>query len=152
MYCANTNEYNRLGYEHAKKEVEKAYNIVTEKDLSEYIKVIEKSNMIGKHRYLWELINKITGRITSRKGQINGATATKGIENWFQHFKNLLGNKATIEDESEEIAPIFNDVEIRRNVFSMDEYEKVKSTLVSGKASGEKGSNPKYLSITNLMT
>ena len=54
--------------------------------------------MIGKHRKSWKLINKINGRITSRKGQINGATATKRIENWFQHFENLLGNEATIED------------------------------------------------------
>ena len=37
--------------------------------------------MIEKHRKSWELINKITGRITSRKGQINEATATKRIEN-----------------------------------------------------------------------
>ena len=68
--------------------------------------------MIGKHRKSLKLINEITGRLISRKGQINGATATKRIEKWFQNFKNLFGNEATIEDESEKIAPIFNDVEI----------------------------------------
>ena len=41
LYCVNTNEYNRLGYEHSKKELEKAYNMVAEKDLSKNIKVIE---------------------------------------------------------------------------------------------------------------
>ena len=92
-----------------------------------------------------ELINKIAGRITSRKSQINGATAKKRISNWFQRFKNLLGNEATIEDESEEIAPIFNDIEIRGDPFSMDEYEKVKSTLVSGNACGEDGIEPEIL-------
>ena len=49
LYCVKTNEHNRLSYEHAKKELEKAYNMVTKKDLSENKKVIE-SNMIGKHR------------------------------------------------------------------------------------------------------
>ena len=48
--------------------------------------------------------------MTSRKNQIKGATATKRTKNWFQHFKNLLGNEATI-DESKEIAPMFNDVD-----------------------------------------
>ena len=86
LYCVNTNEYNRLGYEPAKKKLEKTYNIVTEKDLSENIKVIEESNMIGKHRKSWKLINKISGRITCRKSQINGATITKRIENWFKHL------------------------------------------------------------------
>ena len=51
----------------------------------------------------------------------------------------MLENEVTLEDESDEIAQIFNDVEIRGDAFSMDEYEKVKSTLVSGKASGEDG-------------
>ena len=50
LYCVNTNEYNRLGYEQAKKKLKKAYHIVNEEDLSENIKVIKKSNMIGKHR------------------------------------------------------------------------------------------------------
>ena len=79
--------------------------------------------------------------MTSRKSQINGATATR-IENFFQPFKYLFGNKATIEDESEKIAPLFNDVDIRGDAFSMDEYEKVK---VSGKACGEDGIKPEIL-------
>ena len=86
---------------------------MTKKDLSENIKVIEKSNTIYENRKSWKLINKITKRVTKRKGQINGATATKKPKNWFQHFKNLLGNEATIEDESKKIAPIFKDVEVR---------------------------------------
>ena len=49
----------------------------------------------------------------------------------------MLENEATIEDKSEEIAPMFNDVEVRGDAFSMDEYEKVNSTLVSGKVCGE---------------
>ena len=73
--------------------------------------------MIGKHCESWKLINKIAGRITSRKGQINGATAKKRIANWFQRFKNLLGSEATIKDESKEIAPILNGVEMMRSVW-----------------------------------
>ena len=41
LYCVITNEYNRLGYEQAKRELEKAYHIVNEEDLSINIKVIE---------------------------------------------------------------------------------------------------------------
>ena len=31
LHCVKTNEYNRLGYEHAEMELEKAYNMVTRK-------------------------------------------------------------------------------------------------------------------------
>ena len=41
LYCVNTNEYNRLGYEHAKRKLEKAYNMVTEKDLSKNTEIIK---------------------------------------------------------------------------------------------------------------
>ena len=109
------------------------------------MKEIEESNINCKHSNSWNLINSITGRKTSMTGQISGATAAKRTENWLQHFKNLLGNEAFIEDEFEEIVPILTDVKIRDDAFSMEEYVRVKSSLVDGKACGEDGIESKIL-------
>ena len=40
---------------------------------------------------------------------------------------------------------IFNNVEITENAFSMDKYEKMKSTLYNGKACNEDGIKPEIL-------
>ena len=80
----------------------------------------------------------------------NKRSNSYGTENWFQHFRNLLGNEALIEVESEEISPIFNYVNIKDDAFSMEEYEKVKSNLVGGKACGEDRINPEILKYCNF--
>ena len=144
-YHVNTSENNRLGYEQAKKELEMACDNVTEENLSNKVKEIEESNINCKHSNSWNLINSIIGRKTSMKGQISKATAAERTENWFKHFKNLLGNEAFIEDEFEEIVPVLTDVEIRDDAFSMEEYVRVKFSLVDGKACGEDGIKPEIL-------
>ena len=48
---------------------------------------------------------------------------------WFTHFKKLLGNPLEVEDLDEEIANIFEDLDINDGLFTIEELKKVKSSL-----------------------
>ena len=55
---------------------------------------------------------------------------------WFTHFKKLLGDPPDVEDPDEVIPNIFEDLDIKDDLFSIEEYRKVKSSLKIGKAAG----------------
>ncbi|MEE8288342.1 MAG: reverse transcriptase domain-containing protein [Nitrosomonadaceae bacterium] len=149
-YHVDTSEYNRLGYETAKHDLETAYEIVTEEDLCEKVRQVEIANINCKHGKSWALINDITGRKTSMKGQLKGNTSKERIENWYKHFQNLLGSAPVVDDESEEIETVLSDVDIKEGPFTKDEYNKVKESLTEGKACGEDGIPPEVLKRCDL--
>ncbi|CAH1250533.1 Hypp8867 [Branchiostoma lanceolatum] len=98
-----------------------------------------------KHGQSWKLINDITNRKTTRKGQLEGSTQEERIENWYNHFKTLLGDPPSITEEDEEITTVFEDLGIRDGPFDQEEYEKARKSLVEGKACGEDGIPPEAL-------
>ena len=63
----------------------------------------------------------------------------KRTENWFNHFKDLLGEEPNIEGEEEEISPIFTDVNVEEGPFTMIEFLKIKRDLSERKSAGEDG-------------
>ena len=65
---------------------------VTEEDLKNRIEEVEKAHINSKHGQSWKLINEITERNASKKGQLKGNTPNERLENWYNHFKCLLGN------------------------------------------------------------
>ncbi|KAI8514657.1 hypothetical protein Bbelb_072480 [Branchiostoma belcheri] len=81
----------------------------------------------------------------TRKGQLEGNTQEERIENWYNHFKTLLGSPPNITDEDEEIPTVFEELDIKVGPFEQGEYEKAKKSLVEGKASGEDGIPPEVL-------
>ena len=76
MYQKRTSDDRREGYKAAKKCLEKAFNQVIEEDLSNKIQEVEAHAYI-KHGLSWRLINDITGRKASAKGQLKGDTQRK---------------------------------------------------------------------------
>ena len=88
--------------------------------------------------------------MTTRKGQIKGSTQKERLNNWYTHFKNLLGSPPHISNEDEEIAPILPDLNIKLGPFDLDEYEKAKKALVEGKTCGEDGITPEMLKRCDL--
>ena len=91
-YQGDTSDENRQIYKQAKRELEEAYNAVTEEDLSSKLKEVEMAHANSKHGQSWRRINDITGRKASAKGQLKGNTQKERVKNWFDHFKNLLGS------------------------------------------------------------
>ena len=149
-YQRETSDENRQVYKQAKKALEEAYNAVTEEDLSCKLKEVEMAHSNSKHGQSWRLINDITGRKASAKGQLKGNTQEERVKNWFEHFKNLLGSPPDIENEEEEITQVLEDLDIRTGPFDLEEYEKAKKSLVEGKSCGEDGIPPEVLKRCNL--
>ena len=96
------------------------------------------------------LINDITGRKASAKGQLKGATQKERVTNWYNHFKDLLGSPPDISDEDEEIPPILTDLDIKTGPFNQEEYNKAKKSLVEGKTCGEDNIPPEVLKRCDL--
>ena len=139
-----------MGYESAKRALDDAYNTVTEEVLKEKIEMVEAAHVNSKHGLSWQIINEITGRRASQKGQIAGNTQTERIQSWYSHFQNLLGSPPIIENEDEEIPAIYTDLGIEDGPFTLGEYAKVKNTLTEGKSCGEDCITPEVLKKCNL--
>ncbi|CAH1244347.1 Hypp7273 [Branchiostoma lanceolatum] len=144
-YRKDTKEENGQVYCLAKKKLKETYIAVEEEDLNSKIREVEKSHVNCKHGQSWKLINDITNRKTTRKGQLEGSTQEERIENWYNHFKTLLGDPPSITEEDEEITTVFEDLGIRDGPFDQEEYEKARKSLVEGKACGEDGIPPEVL-------
>ena len=85
---------------------------------------------------------EITGRKKTKEGQVNGASPTERVDNWYKHFKKLLGSPPEVEEPDEEIQEVFNTLGIEDGPFTSPEYNKVKQNLKLGKAAGPDGIPP----------
>ena len=143
-------ENNSEAHKKAKEHLEKAYNAAIEEDLSSKLHEVEIVHVKSQHGLSWRLINDITCRKASKKGQMKGNTQEERVANWYIHFRNFLGSPPDIEDEDEELAPILDELNISIGPFSREEYDKTKASLVEGKSCGEDGIPPEVLKRCNL--
>ena len=107
-------------------------------------------------RYLesWSLINEISGRKSSQTSQLNGNSDEDRVNQWYIHFRNLLGNSTEATDENEEILPVFEKLPINDDVFTPEEYSKATISIKCGKSAGEGCIMPevlKYVQINDIM-
>jgi hypothetical protein len=65
---------NRKNYKEAKKSLGNTYDQVSKDNLTSKLKEVETAHINNKHGKSWKLINEISGRLTTRKGQIKGST------------------------------------------------------------------------------
>jgi len=103
----------RQELEEAKDRLEGAYKLVAEEELASRIHEVEKAQKQDKHSRSWQLINEISGRRTSRKGQLKGTSQLKRVKNWIEQLQRLLGAPQEIDNEDEDIPPILNDLNIK---------------------------------------
>jgi hypothetical protein len=82
------------------------------------------------------LLHNITGRKKTKEGQVSGNSPEERVTTWFSHFKKLLGEPPELVDPDSEIPNIFEDQEIKDDIFTLEEFRKVKASLKIGKAAG----------------
>ena len=73
-YQQDTSDEKREVYKTAKDALKETYTIVMEEDLNNKLKEVETAHVNSKHGQSWKLIDEITGRKTSAKGQLKGDT------------------------------------------------------------------------------
>ena len=106
------------------------------------ISKVESADAAYKHGEAWRLINTITGRKSAKRGIIKGNKAER-LKNWYDYFKGLLGDPPTITDSEGVVNTIFEEHrDITTSPFTLDEYQKVKKKIITGKAAGPDGIPP----------
>ena len=133
---ADRTENNKDAWKQALKDLYKTYDSVREEELEHHISNIEKSHGEQQYGEAWRVVNEVTGRKKSKEGQVAGTSPEERVSTWFTHFKKLLGEPPEVDDPDEDIPAIFNNLNIKDDILTIDEFRKVKSTLKLGKAAG----------------
>ena len=133
-----------------KANLKETYNCVIEEHLSSQLRKVEEAHVNCKHGESWSLINEITGRRSPAGGQLEGKSQQERVQNWYNHFKNLLGSPPDIDDEDEAIPTVFEKLNIKEGPFDYEEYREAKESLVEGKRCGEDGIAPEVLKRCDL--
>ena len=66
----------------------------------------------------------------------------------------MYGISPAVIDENEEITPVFENLHIQDDIFTLEEYKKAKISITFGKSVGEDGIQPevlKYVSIDEIV-
>jgi len=149
-YQEHTDEGNRQELEEARGRLEEAYKLVAEEELTSRIHEVEEEQKHHKHSRTWQLINEISERRTSRKGQLKGTSQQERVKNWYEHFRRLLGAPPEIDNDDEYIPPILKDLNIKTGPFNMEQYDKAKKFITEGKSCGEDGITPEVMKRCNI--
>ena len=148
-YQQNTSDTNRASLKQAKTDLYGSYNEVYEEKVSSQIAQIDIAQKDNKYKLTWKLINDLSGRRSSRKGQLEGDTKEERVENWYKHFYGLLGNPPQIKGNVE-VDKIYDIQPIDTGPFTKEEFTKAKKAIVEGKASGEDHITPEIIKRCNL--
>ena len=125
------------------------YNKVLEEEISSKIDEIENAQNENRYKLSWKLVNEISGRKSSKKGQLEGDTKEDRVKNWYNHFSNLLG-KPPATEENVEIDKVFDNLAIDDGPFTIEEFHKAKKTISEGKACGEDRITPEVIKRCQL--
>ena len=126
------------------------YATVLEEQYTEKICEIEDADRNSQYKLSWKLINDISGRKNTRKGQIEGETSEERIKSWYNHFKGLLGQQPNPSNSDEEVAQVLMGMNIEAGPFTKEEYRKAKTAIKEGKSCGEDGIPPEVLKRCDL--
>ena len=141
-------------YKQKKFEMYQIYKEINDEDLEKKVLKIEQADRSMRYLESWSLINEIPGRKSSQTSQLNGNSDEDRVNQWYIHFRNLLGNSTEATDENEEILPVFEKLPINDDVFTPEEYSKATMSIKCGKIAGEDGIMPdllKYVQINDIM-
>ena len=81
----------------------------------------------------------------SLAGSVRGDTQADRVRNWDNHFKGLLCNSSSFNNETEDNDPVFIDLNIKTGPFTSEEYTKAKKSIRKGKGCGEDKIRPQIL-------
>lgn len=131
----------------ARSAVSKCFEDFSKSKSSSELKVANEGK---RHGEVWRLVNEVKGRKKNKIGQISGKSSEDRLQTWFMHFKNLLGNHPTVNDEDGDIPTIFTDIDIDDSMFTIAELKRVKSSLRQGKSAGPDGIPPEVFKHCEL--
>ena len=145
---------NRTLYKQKKIEMFQIYKVINDEELVKKVIVIEQADLGMRYLESWNLNSEISGRKVTQSSQLNGNNAEDRVVLWYEHFRKLLGNSPEMTDENKEIHPVFENLHIKYDIFTLYEYNRAKISITCGKSAGEDGIMPevlKYVPIDEIV-
>ena len=96
------------------------YKVINDEELEKKVIVIKQADLGMRYLESWNLINEISGRKVTQSSQLNGNNAEDRVFLWYEHFRKLLGNSPEVTDENDEIPPVFENLYIKDDIFTLD--------------------------------
>ena len=134
---SNPTPQNNQIVQNAKEELDWAYLKEQENYIKNQVKKLENAHQNQKTKLVWNIVNEISARKNSKKGQIRAKNPEERIKLWKKHFKNLLGQPPNIEDKT--VEKVFEPLPIVTADFTEDELLKAIKALKNSKAAGLDG-------------
>ena len=100
------------------------YKVINDEELEKKVVVIDQADLGMRYLESWNIINEISGRKVTQSSQLNGNNADDRVIICYEHFRKLLWNSPEVTYENEEIPPVFENLHIKDDIFTFDEYKK----------------------------
>ena len=148
-YNVNKSRIIRKRLQEAKCELNKEYLRLEEETIKDGLAEADIDFQENNTARAWKVINKVTGRKPNVSGKLKGKSPEERTKQWFDHFKNLLGTPDTSEPPAD-IQPLFENLNISAEPFTLLEVAEAKKQLREGKAPGEDGIMPEVLKRADI--
>ena len=110
----------------AKKELEDAYLAAEVEYISGKIDDLSRYHVSNKHHLAWKTVKDLAGKNATSSVRIKGGSAKKRLENWKNHFQNLLRKEARLPENSTlPSVQISGPLDINTNSFTLSELTTV---------------------------
>ena len=121
----------------AKKNLDDAYLNAEIDFINGKIDQLSAEHISKQHHLAWKTIKDLSGKNSGSSVRIKGGSAKKRLENWSNHFENLLGKSAKVPDNCTlPSVQISDTLPIDTSPFSMSELKSATKNLKSSKAFG----------------
>ncbi|XDV26400.1 hypothetical protein PO909_030130 [Leuciscus waleckii] len=128
----------------AKQFLFRTYDAIKEVELMERVRRVQAAQGEQQYGEAWRVINEMTGRKRTKKGQVKGHSPEERVMTWSSHFKRLLGETADAAEE-EEIPSDLPNLNVNDGPFTLGELVRAKATVRVGKSAGPDGIPPEVL-------
>ena len=74
-------------------------------------------------------MNELSERKNAKDGQVAGESPEERVNTRFTHVSKLLGNTPEVKEPDETIPAVYEGLDIDDRPFTLDEFQKVKTSL-----------------------
>ena len=121
----------------AKKALDDAYLDAEVDYISGKINDLSRYHISKRHHLAWKTIKDLSGKNSGSSVRIKGGSAKKRLENWSNHFQNLLGKEASLpENYTLPSVQVSEPLGINTSPFSINELKEATKQLNASKAFG----------------
>uniref|UniRef100_A0A0L8ICI7 DNA helicase Pif1-like 2B domain-containing protein n=1 Tax=Octopus bimaculoides TaxID=37653 RepID=A0A0L8ICI7_OCTBM len=145
QFLADPTEERKENMEVMKEELCAAYTEAREEALIKKIRRMERAVDGSRGKESWSIINEITGKKRGSSSHVQGTGPEDRKSKWLDHFKTLLGEPPSTNQNTGEIRQLFEELNIETGPFVKEELQRAKKKIKEDKAYGDDGVAPEVM-------